>query len=159
MTLDCLVSNAFRKQMFHQDYIDLPSLIIIYIIEKFWNMPTLKMKKNYIKTWKISRKHIYIYIYIYIAAIHMYIFEPCSFFCIYYLVINALYWTFRRGYALYGVSNAYTNPLLHDLLYLSVRNIILKTVYVLFKHLINPLKNFIVRPRKRLPPQKPKETA
>ena len=27
MTLDCLVSNPLRKQMFHQDYIDLRSLI------------------------------------------------------------------------------------------------------------------------------------
>ena len=35
MTLDCLVSNPLRKQIFHQDYIVLRSLIIIYIIERF----------------------------------------------------------------------------------------------------------------------------
>ena len=29
MTLECLVSNPLRKQVFHQDYIDLRSLIII----------------------------------------------------------------------------------------------------------------------------------
>ena len=29
MTLDCLVSNPLRKQMFHQDCIDLRSLIIL----------------------------------------------------------------------------------------------------------------------------------
>ena len=34
MTLDCLVSNPLRKQMFHQDHIDLRSLIIIYVIER-----------------------------------------------------------------------------------------------------------------------------
>ena len=44
MPLECLVSNPLRKQMFHQDCIDLRSLII-------------QMKKNYIKTWKISHKH------------------------------------------------------------------------------------------------------
>ena len=33
MTLDCLVSNPLRKQMFHQDCIDLHSLnILTYII-------------------------------------------------------------------------------------------------------------------------------
>ena len=29
MALDCLVSKPLRKQMFHQDYFDLRSLIII----------------------------------------------------------------------------------------------------------------------------------
>ena len=36
MTLECLVSNPLRKQMFHQDYIDLRSLIIISVIERFF---------------------------------------------------------------------------------------------------------------------------
>ena len=36
MTLDCLVSNPLRKQMFHQDCIDLSSPIIIFIIERFF---------------------------------------------------------------------------------------------------------------------------
>ena len=35
MTFECLVSNPFRKQMFHQDCIDFRSLIIIYVIEIF----------------------------------------------------------------------------------------------------------------------------
>ena len=35
MTLECLVSNPLRKQMFHLDYIDLRSIIIIYIYENF----------------------------------------------------------------------------------------------------------------------------
>ena len=34
MTLYCLVSNPLRKQMFHQDYLDLCSLI--FIIERFF---------------------------------------------------------------------------------------------------------------------------
>ena len=34
MTIECLVSNLLRKQMFHQDYNDLRSLIIIYKINK-----------------------------------------------------------------------------------------------------------------------------
>ena len=34
MTLECLVSNPLRKQMFHQDHIHLRSLIIIYAIER-----------------------------------------------------------------------------------------------------------------------------
>jgi len=33
MTFDCLVSNPLRKYMFHQDYIDLRDLIIIYDFE------------------------------------------------------------------------------------------------------------------------------
>ena len=36
MTLERLASNPSRKQMFHQDYIDLRSLIIIFIIERFF---------------------------------------------------------------------------------------------------------------------------
>ena len=38
MTLDCLESNPLRKQMFHQDYIDLRSLIFIFIIERFFKL-------------------------------------------------------------------------------------------------------------------------
>ena len=35
MTLDCLVSNPFEKtNVFHQDYINIRSLIIIYFQEK-----------------------------------------------------------------------------------------------------------------------------
>jgi len=36
MTLECLVWNPLRKQMFHQDYIDLRNLIIIYVYEIFF---------------------------------------------------------------------------------------------------------------------------
>ena len=36
MTLECLVSNPVRKEMFHQDYINLRSLIIIYAYERFF---------------------------------------------------------------------------------------------------------------------------
>ena len=36
MRLECLVSNPLRKQMFHQDYIDLRSLIITYVYESFF---------------------------------------------------------------------------------------------------------------------------
>ena len=37
MTLECLVSNPLRKQMFHQDYIDLRSFVI-----EGRNMSTIK---------------------------------------------------------------------------------------------------------------------
>ena len=70
MTSDCLVSTPLRKQMFHQDCIDLRSLIIIYDIDsnsfnlmefletsdctdESWKDETclqLMMKKLYIKT-------------------------------------------------------------------------------------------------------------
>ena len=38
MTLECSVSNPLRKQIFHQDYIDLRSFIIIYVIERFLHL-------------------------------------------------------------------------------------------------------------------------
>ena len=36
MTIECLASSPLRKQMFHQEYIDLRSLIIISNEEAFY---------------------------------------------------------------------------------------------------------------------------
>ena len=38
MTLECLVLNPLRKQMFQQDCIDLRRLIIIYGYERFFKL-------------------------------------------------------------------------------------------------------------------------
>ena len=56
MTLDCSVLNQLRKQMFHQDYIDLSSLIIIYIIERFYNFDIILLHP------KLQTCFIYIFI-------------------------------------------------------------------------------------------------
>ena len=56
LMLECLVSNPLRKLMFHQDYIDLRSLL------------QFKMKKHHIKTWKISHTYLHIYVYIWWKA-------------------------------------------------------------------------------------------
>ena len=48
MTLDCLVSNPLRKQMFHQDYIDLSSLTIKDEEELYQNLKNLSIIYIYI---------------------------------------------------------------------------------------------------------------
>jgi len=78
MTLECLISNPLRKQKFHQDCIDLRSLIIICYLRYFSSFDIMLLhlklqtcfvfpglisaiwifiylKKHYFKTWKISQ--------------------------------------------------------------------------------------------------------
>ena len=38
MTLECLVANPLRKQKFHQDCIELRSLIIMFVHERFLSL-------------------------------------------------------------------------------------------------------------------------
>ena len=64
MTLECLVSNPLRKQVFHQDYIDLRSLIIINEEALYQNWKnfsliySMKMHVNACKVFLARSKHL-----------------------------------------------------------------------------------------------------